>query len=116
MTLDELITDLKAAGANENTLRLAMNCYELGVAKSQAEWLHPSEDVSIGVDMTTDGATVVAMRSYRNGAKCVIYSQFHPATPREYVQFPTMLRRMWSGGDVQDWLDKHVNGEEHARH
>ena len=30
MTLQELITDLKAAGANENTLRLAMNCYELG--------------------------------------------------------------------------------------
>lgn len=30
MTLEELITDLKAAGANENTLRLAMNCYELG--------------------------------------------------------------------------------------
>ncbi len=30
MTLDELITDLKAAGANENTIKLAMNCYELG--------------------------------------------------------------------------------------
>ena len=30
MTLQELITDLKAAGANENTLRLAINCYELG--------------------------------------------------------------------------------------
>lgn len=31
MTLQELITDLKAAGANENTLQLAMNCYELGL-------------------------------------------------------------------------------------
>jgi hypothetical protein len=30
MTLEELITDLKAAGANENTVNLAMNCYELG--------------------------------------------------------------------------------------
>lgn len=30
MTLEELITDLKAAGANENTLRLALNCYQLG--------------------------------------------------------------------------------------
>lgn len=29
-SLQELITDLKAAGANENTVRLAMNCYELG--------------------------------------------------------------------------------------
>lgn len=32
MTLQELITDLKAAGCNDNTLRLAMNCYELGQA------------------------------------------------------------------------------------
>jgi hypothetical protein len=31
---------------------------------------------------------------------------------RERVLFPTMLRRMWSGGDVQEWLDKHVNGED----
>ena len=30
MTIDELVTDLKAAGANDNTIRLAMNCYELG--------------------------------------------------------------------------------------
>lgn len=30
MTLQELITDLKAAGANDNTMQLAMNCYELG--------------------------------------------------------------------------------------
>lgn len=29
--------------------------------------------------------------------------------PHDNIQFPTMLRRMWSGGDVQDWLDQHVN-------
>lgn len=37
MTLQELITDLKAAGANENTLRLAMNCYELGQKDEREE-------------------------------------------------------------------------------
>lgn len=31
---------------------------------------------------------------------------------RDRIQFPTMLRRMWSGGDVQAWLDEHVNGDE----
>lgn len=30
MTLQEIITDLKTAGANDNTLRLAMNCYLMG--------------------------------------------------------------------------------------
>lgn len=43
MTLDELITDLKAAGANENTLRLAMNCYQLAreelIYSSPDEWV-----------------------------------------------------------------------------
>lgn len=39
MTLQELITDLKAAGANENTMQLAMNCYELGLANAQRKML-----------------------------------------------------------------------------
>jgi hypothetical protein len=29
---------------------------------------------------------------------------------RERVVFPTMLRKMWSGREVQAWLDEHVNG------
>ena len=28
---------------------------------------------------------------------------------RERIVFPTMLRKMWSGGEVQQWLDKNVN-------
>lgn len=24
------------------------------------------------------------------------------------IKFPTQLRKMWSGGEVQDWLDKNV--------
>jgi hypothetical protein len=34
----------------------------------------------------------------------------HPQ-PRKRVVFPTMLRKMWSGGEVQAWLDKNVNKE-----
>jgi len=30
---------------------------------------------------------------------------------RKPVKFPTMLRKMWSGGEVQAWLDEHVNKE-----
>ena len=32
----------------------------------------------------------------------------HPPK-RERVVFPTMLRKMWSGTEVQEWLDKNVN-------
>lgn len=47
MTLQELITDLKAAGANENTMQLAMNCYELGLGNAQRKPL--SEDAIQGL-------------------------------------------------------------------
>ena len=30
-------------------------------------------------------------------------------TQRPRVVFPTMLRKMWSGGEVQAWLDENVN-------
>jgi hypothetical protein len=34
------------------------------------------------------------------------------APQRERVLFPTMLRKMWSGGEVQAWLDENVNKEQ----
>ncbi len=44
----------------------------------------------------------------------------HPYVPterqpkRERVVFPTMLRKMWSGGEVQAWLDENVNKEKNT--
>ena len=35
-----------------------------------------------------------------------------PQRPR--VVFPTMLRKMWSGGEVQAWLDENVNKEKNT--
>jgi len=35
----------------------------------------------------------------------------HASPQRERVQFPTMLRKMWSGTEVQAWLDENVNQE-----
>jgi len=34
-----------------------------------------------------------------------------PAAQQQRVLFPTMLRKMWSGGEVQAWLDENVNKE-----
>ena len=39
MNLEELLMDLRAAGANNNTIRLAINCYEIG-RKEQREELY----------------------------------------------------------------------------
>jgi hypothetical protein len=51
MTLQELITDLKAAGANDNTMQLAMNCYELGLANAQRKPLTSKQIREIEVDV-----------------------------------------------------------------
>ena len=34
-----------------------------------------------------------------------------PPAQRQRFVFPTMLRKMWSGSEVQAWLDKNVNKE-----
>lgn len=44
MTLAELITDLKAAGANENTIKLALNCYELGKEHMSMQWTDKADE------------------------------------------------------------------------
>jgi hypothetical protein len=41
------------------------------------------------------------------GGKCIY------TTPQRVV-FPTMLRKMWSGGEVQAWLDETVNKEKNT--
>jgi hypothetical protein len=43
-----------------------------------------------------------------------LYTQqyvYTTAAQRERVVFPTMLRKMWSGREVQAWLDENVNKE-----
>ena len=45
------------------------------------------------------------------GEQCEICNAPQPAQERERVVFPTMLRKMWSGSEVQAWLDENVNKE-----
>ena len=42
---------------------------------------------------------------------CGKQSPFPDPDHRERVVFPTMLRKMWSGREVQEWLDENVNKE-----
>lgn len=62
------------------------------------------------------------MRSARNpnitARECIelanwIADHTPPAAQRQRVVFPTMLRKMWSGGEVQAWLDENVNKDQH---
>jgi len=52
--------------------------------------------------------------------KCVIMSwsnavhdveQLKNTPQRQRVLFPTMLRKMWSGSEVQAWIDENINKE-----
>ena len=43
----------------------------------------------------------------RNPDRWIALYTTPPQRPR--VVFPTMLRKMWSGGEVQAWLDENVN-------
>jgi hypothetical protein len=44
-----------------------------------------------------------------------MFKRYYTYPPkRERVVFPTMLRKMWSGGEVQAWLDENVNKEKNG--
>lgn len=58
MTLQELITDLKAAGANENTIRLAMNCYQIG--RMEVVYAHTNETVQTAIAIEREECAKVA--------------------------------------------------------
>ena len=50
-----------------------------------------------------------------NGYVAKIGDKFYTPPPqRERVVFPTMLRKMWSGSEVQAWLDENVNKEKNT--
>lgn len=55
---------------------------------------HPHEDMDAMCELRTEIARLTNQLAQ---------------SKREHVEFPTMLRRMWSGGDVQAWLDANVN-------
>ena len=80
----------------------------------RTEQEQPLPPVEIGVDVTADGASVVAFYRRSNAVMEMFYSQFHPVPQRTRVVFPTILRKMWSGGEVQDWLDENVNKEKNT--
>lgn len=52
--------------------------------------------------------------AYGNQGLNYLLSHLFAPPQRERVQFPTMLRKMWSGGEVQAWLDENVNKEKNA--
>jgi hypothetical protein len=54
----------------------------------------------------------VAASEYQNEGAVLLVNTTPPK--RERVLFPTMLRKMWSGGEVQAWLDENVNKEKNT--
>ncbi len=74
-------------------------------------WLHLATDEL----KNKRGEDVVSFKKLDSKIAKTIYKAVLPlctAPPqRERVKFPTMLRKMWSGTEVQAWLDENVNKE-----
>ena len=83
-------------------------------------WMHVMDNTE-GLKANGKGiVSVTQKRKHPFGKAGVDFSKSYPVTstplythpqPRKPVKFPTMLRQMWSGGEVQAWLDEHVNKE-----
>jgi hypothetical protein len=64
MTLQELITDLKAAGANDNTVKLAMNCYQIG--RMEVVYAHTNETVQTAIAIEREACAKVCDGAHPN--------------------------------------------------
>jgi len=69
--------------------------------------MYPDDLEKFQTDETFAYAYSVEMGSPTKGETVPLYT--HPKHTK--VVFPTMLRKMWSGSEVQAWLDENVNKE-----
>jgi hypothetical protein len=106
MTKDEALDlALEALEYIENNyMSLPKSGSEAITAIKQARSAPVQEPVAI---VDEDGVIVVCNYKYKPGDK--LYTT--PPAQRQRVVFPTMIRKMWSGGEVQAWLDENVNKE-----
>jgi hypothetical protein len=100
-----------AEPGNEPPVNAAITALRTAIAEAEKQ-----EPVAWMYKCTADNSDPVLLREKQNWAKSgtglwvetPLYPP--PAAQRERVVFPTMLRKMWSGGEVQAWLDENVNG------
>ena len=97
--------ELMVTPRNFQTHQFCQKAYDtLRQAIAEAEKQEP-----VSCPYCKNWATLGAGYYDQNCAECVMRMNHPPK--RERVVFPTMLRKMWSGSEVQAWLDEHVNKE-----
>jgi len=90
----------------EEMQRMAKRIEELEEALAQ-----PAQEPVGTFDVAVNERTAAINYDYRKH-KLVSGTKLYTTPPkRDRVLFPTMLRKMWSGGEVQAWLDENVNKE-----
>jgi hypothetical protein len=75
-----------------------MNSQTQEALKMAIEALEEAEDIIEG-KTTQGGYFYKAIQACKEALE-------QPAQEPVALKFPTMLRKMWSGGEVQEWLDK----------
>ena len=92
----------------------ALECMNEGALNAEIKLLRArlSQPESEPVAWTVGGLITDFSRDF-SAYKTKTYTRpLYTAPPqRERVQFPTMLRKMWSGSEVQAWLDENLNKE-----
>ena len=107
MTKEELLSLLRVCGAEPSAIDAVELAYEEGRKCEQ--------QATYGVDWGKAGQIpcVTIIKRLPNGGievMAVEYAPYSDPQPkREPPKFPTMLRKMWSGGEVQDWINENWN-------
>jgi hypothetical protein len=106
----KLVTSLRQAIAEEALNKKAENARELGLTYEQEPTC--KQGLQVWVISNSKGAGQFSWEPQDEK----FWTRMVPANthPPKRVVFPTMLRKMWSGTEVQAWLDEHVNKEKNT--
>ena len=99
-------------------LKLALEALERSVATCFDQYAHQQvmsqPDHFINQAITSLRQAIAELESQESVAcvnGCSKFFKYAKPQQRTKIVFPTMLRKMWSGGEVQAWLDENVNKE-----
>lgn len=108
------MTDIKATDPVSATARTAIQlkeCPFCGCAmrlESSEGWHRVQGEHQVDCVFGADGARVPMVSTDSNLLKIAEQWDTRSFRVTSEVTFPTMLRKMWSGGEVQAWLNTHV--------
>ena len=94
-----------------DAMEALVKAIEQAEKKQPVAWMFQHEETNRMNYVSNDGMHTPEAFLGMNPRYKFVCALYITPPQRERIVFPTMLRRMWSGSEVQQWFDDNVNGD-----